>query len=146
MAHETTVNLATQVANGTLDWANDDIRILLAGSLSAITAESLNLGAAAIGEVSGTGYTRLAVPGRSVDPAGAGGNVRYNATKIQWGALTLDQAVTRAIVYKHDPGGLDANHVPLLILDLGAINVPAADTFSIDFPSTGAARVKYGAL
>lgn len=146
MAHETTVNFATQLANGDLDWANDDIRILLAGSLSAITAESLTLGAAAIGEVAGTGYSRLTVPGRSIDPAGAGGNVRFNATKVQWGALTLDQAVTKAIVYKHAASGLDANHVPLVILDLGAVNVPAADTFSIDFPSTGAARVKYGAL
>lgn len=146
MAHETTVNFAAQLANGQLDWATDDIRMLLVGSLSAITAESLNLGAAAIGEVTGAGYTRLTVPGRTIDPAGAGGNVRFNASKVQWGALTLNTAVTKAIVYKHAPSGSDSDHVPLMLLDLGAVSVPAADTFSVDFPSTGAARVKYGAL
>lgn len=146
MAHETTVNFAVRLANGTLDWATDDIRMLLAGSLCAITAESLTLASAALGEVAGTGYSRLNVPGRTVDPAGAGGNVRFNATKVQWGALTLDQSVTKAIIYLHDASGVDSAHIPLIIIDLGAINVPAADTFSVDFPSTGAARVKYGAL
>ena len=145
MANQSTAGLAVALVNGTLTWATDDIRILLTDSTNALTSESLTLAAATLGEIGGTGYTRLPLLGKNTDTAGAAGVVRFTAQSVQWGIINPGVDITRAIVYKHNVSGLDADHVPLAIVELGTVTV-ASDTFEIIWPATGVTYVNYGAV
>lgn len=126
------------LAEGEIDLASDDIRVLLVmGNTTADTEDDVNTisGFGTLDECDGANYVRKALASEAVNEVPASDKATLTADNPVWTALgTGSRSVVGAVIYKHVTG--DADSIPLFYLDGGSFpfNGGGADV-TLTFPS-----------
>jgi hypothetical protein len=93
-------NIAKGDVLASLDLDTDDVRLLLVDDTYVFEPDEEYVTELSSYEVTGTGYTRKAVGGRSIYKDDAEDEAEWRASKLVWGALDVG-TVGGAVLYKH---------------------------------------------
>ena len=130
-----------QILNGDIDFANDDIRVLLVDSSTTCDTEedvtTLN-GFTTLGELSGTGYARKQLANKAVNKDNTNNRAEFNADDVTWNSINAGTAAA-AIIYKHVTD--DSDSIPLFFIDSGFPFVTNGGDFTIQWNSEGIAQL-----
>ena len=111
----------SRFADGTFDWDTDDMRILLVDSTTTVDTEddvtSLS-GYSTLGEISGTGYARKALTGRTVTTDTANNRAELDADDITFTGITAGTTIGMLIFKFVD--GTAANDLPVAFSEFAA--------------------------
>lgn len=127
-------------ADGTLDWDDDDIRVLLLSDDSAIDVDAENLADVifAVGndEVSTTNYSRKVIDNRTVTVNSGDDRAELSGDNVEWLAIGDNtETAVAAVVYQHDAGGDNAS-LPIAYVDFTDTTLNGGD-FTIQWSSDG---------
>lgn len=127
-------------ADGTLDWDDDDIRVLLLTADTDIdtdltTVASL-LGEAGNTEVTTVNYSRKVIGNRTVSVNSGDDRAELDGDDVEWLSIgDNSQTAVAAVVYQHDTGG-DSASVPVAYVDFTDTTLNGGD-FTIQWSSDG---------
>jgi len=127
-------------ADGTLDWDDDDIRVLLLSddadidtdltTVAAVLAETNNT------EVTTTGYSRKVIANRTVTVNSGDDRAELDGDDVEWLAIGDNtETAVAALVYQHDAGG-DSASLPVAYVDFTDTTLNGGD-FTIQWSSDG---------
>lgn len=105
--------------SGSLDFANDDIRIALVDATTTAVADrdaATLSGISTLGEIAGTGYVRKVLANTVVNRDDPNNQSEFDADDVLWSAINAGTAVA-AIIYKHVTN--DTDSIPLIYIDEG---------------------------
>jgi hypothetical protein len=126
------------IADGTIVWPTSDIHVLLlattvAGAFApALVHVSDLLAVTGVAEVTGGGYTRLALAGRAVVQNPGLNRAEYQASNPSWAAASWTNTV--ALVVYLEGGGTDATRVLISYHDSGFPKAPNGGAFTPVWP------------
>jgi hypothetical protein len=133
---------ALHVAQGDIDWLNDDIKIALLNNLATPDLDVDEFWSDLVAnEAVGDGYTAggfaLVTVAPSIDAAS--NEVRFDAADGSWDASAGSLAADYAVVYKDT--GVDATSILLGLYDFEGTVTATEDIFGFTFDATGVLKM-----
>lgn len=147
MAARVFVKAMDELLKGNLDFATNDIRVLLVSSNGAYdpgntsedptTLAAMNGGAGISGvEFDGSGYSRKALASETVTSDDTNNKAYFDADDVTWTSLAAGTyAIEGALVYKHVAS--DSDHVPVAWCPYSGDQTPNGSDFTTTWPSGG---------
>ncbi len=109
------------VADGGIDYLTDPIKVLLVKDTFTFNPDHVHVSDLVAHEVSGTGYSRLTLSGKTITKNEGADRTELSATALAWSLLQVTAFIKAAILFKDT--GNDATSVLLACLDGGGFPV-----------------------
>lgn len=141
MANFAYTEAKSKILNGDIDFAVDDIRVLLVdSSTSADTEEDVTTinGFATLGELSDASYARKALANEVVNKDNPNDRAEFDADDVVWSSINAGTAAA-AIIYKHVTN--DTDSIPLFYIDSNFPFVTNGGDFTLQWNAEGIAQL-----
>jgi hypothetical protein len=129
------------LANDALDWGSGDIRAILIDNAGSYTFSAAHETVDELGanELSGTGYSRVSLAGKSVNTDAANDRVDFLANAITY--TDLDAGEPQAIVIYMHVSGDDTENILISYHDGGFPRMSNGEDFTVNFAGESNNRV-----
>ena len=136
----------SELFNGNLDLAADDIRValLMTNTTADTNEDAATLSALTLDEQDGTNYVRKALTTETVTQDDTNDLAKFDADDVTWTALGAGTRNTQgALVYKHVTN--DSDSIPLFFVDFGNQVVHTGADYTLVWNSSnGIATIQQG--